>query len=105
MIRSAYSGTVSPCILYDEYLASEMEEKEKENKELDLKKDVEVPATLVVEEEESGEHINGDEMQKIRENKLLKSALIIERMLREKDQIFQNQITILYFHYVFKQGL
>ena len=91
MFRSAFSGTVSPSILYDEYLACEMEEKEKENQELDSKKDVQ-PTTLVIEKEDHGEHTNNDVMQKIREDKLLKSALIIERMLREKDQMFFIQI-------------
>ena len=91
MFRSAFSGTVSPSILYDEYLACEMEEKEKENQELDSKKDVQ-STTLVIEKEDHGEYTNNDAMQKIREAKLLKSALIIERMLREKDQMFFIQI-------------
>ena len=69
-----------------------MEEKEKENQELDSKKDVQ-PTTKVIEKEDHGEHTNNDAMQKIREDKLLKSALIIERMLREKIKCFSSNFS------------
>ena len=68
-----------------------MEEKEKENQELDSKKDGQ-PTTLVIEKEDHGEHTNNDVMQKIREDKLLKSALIIERMLRERSNDFHPNL-------------